>query len=199
MLTPVIVAIPPVAPPRSPRQVEQQRYYARLALKHCAERAGAPAGGWEQDADEAPLPNAGFHWSVSHKRQWAAAVIAERPVGIDIENIVPRGRSLHETVGSDEEWRIMGDRSWLAFFRLWTAKEATLKANGLGIGELSSCRVMEVSDGRYLTTSYGGQLWPIAQFFHAGHVAAVTCGGDDVDWCVLEETSKRRNVETFEL
>lgn len=190
MLAPVIVAIPRVARPRSPRQVEQQRYYARLALKHCAKRVGAPAGGWEQGADEAPLPNAGFHWSVSHKRQWAAAVIAERPVGIDIENIVPRGQSLHDSLGSENEWKIMGDRSWLTYFRLWTAKEATLKANGRGIGELSLCRVVEVSDGRHLTTSYGERLWPISQFFHAGHVTAVTCWGEDVDWFVLGETLK---------
>jgi 4'-phosphopantetheinyl transferase len=197
MLTPVIVGIPPVAPPRSPQQVRQQRHYARLALKHCADCVGAPAGGWEQDADEVPLPNAGFHWSVSHKRQWAAAVITDRPVGIDVEHIAPRSRTLHETVGSDREWRIMGDRSWLAFFRLWTAKEATLKANGVGISELSSCYVVEVSDGRHLTTSFRGRQWSVAQFFHAGHVAAVTCSdADDVYWCVLGQRPRRRDVTT---
>jgi 4'-phosphopantetheinyl transferase len=195
MLNPVIVAIPPVAPPRSPRQVQQQRDYGRLALRHGAGLCRAPIDGWVQDEEEVPLPNAGFHWSVSHKRQWAAAVIADRPVGIDIEHIVPRARTIHEALGSDKEWRIMGDRSWLAFFRLWTAKEATLKANGRGIGELTRCRVVDVRDGRHLTMEYCGQRWPIAQFFHASHVTSVTRFDEDVNWCVLEENPQGCNVE----
>lgn len=92
-LQPVILAIPQDTPPRSPQRVEGQRRCARLALQYCAKQCGAPVDGWEKDAGDVPLPDAGFYWSVSHKRQWVAAVIADRPVGIDIEHIAPHRAS----------------------------------------------------------------------------------------------------------
>ena len=128
MLTPVIVAVEQDAPPRSPPAVQRQRSGARLALAHCVTRCGAPVRGWEQDVAGLPLPNGGHYWSISHKRNWAAAVIAHGPVGIDIEHIRPRDRELHEAAAQHMEWAVMGDRSWHSFFRLWTAKEATLKS-----------------------------------------------------------------------
>ena len=165
--------------------MRQQRLCARLALQHCARRCRAPANGWEKDADGVPLPQEGFYWSVSHKGQWATAVIADGPVGIDIEHIVPRRRKLHVALADRTEWTIMGDRSWDAFFRLWTAKEASLKASGTGIGEFSACRLVEVCDERHLTLQYEGRPWRIEHFYHAGHVAAVTCDIGPVNWCVV--------------
>ena len=86
----VLVPVPLDARARTPEQVQAQRDAARRALAHCAELCHAPIGGWQKDADNVPVPNEGFYWSVSHKREWAAAVIADRPVGIDIEKIAPR-------------------------------------------------------------------------------------------------------------
>ncbi len=187
-LHPVIVAVPQVASPRSAQQVGQQRGYARLALGCCAKRYGAPAEGWEKGADDVPLPNAGFFWSVSHKRQWAVAVIADRPVGIDIEHLAPRPRELHDALADAEEWKLLGDRSWHSFFRLWTAKEALLKANGLGVGRLLHCRLVEVCDERHMRLDYDGRLSRIEHFQQADHLAAVTCDSAHVNWCVLYET-----------
>ncbi len=110
-LQPVILAIPSTATPRTAQQVLQQREYARRALRYCAKRCGAPAEGWEQDDARIPLPNTGYFWSVSHKRHWAAAVIADRPVGIDIEHVSPRPRKLHDALADAEEWGILGDKS----------------------------------------------------------------------------------------
>ena len=83
-LHPVIIPIPIESAPRSPVQVEVQREYARLALRHAAKLAGAPLEGWQKNEREVPQPNEGFHWSVSHKREYAAAVVADVPIGIDI-------------------------------------------------------------------------------------------------------------------
>jgi 4'-phosphopantetheinyl transferase len=186
MLTPVIVAVEQDAPPRSPLAVQHQRHSARLALAHCVTRCGAPVRGWEQDAAGVPLPNNGHYWSISHERKWATAVIAHEPVGIDIEHIKPRDRELHEALAERMEWVVMGVRSWHSFFRLWTAKEATLKANGVGIGELLACRLLEVRDEHHLTLEYRGRPWHVEQFYHADHVTAVTCDAAEVDWCVLQ-------------
>jgi len=185
ILHPVLVPIPVVdrLPPR--QRVQQQRDYARRALRRCAGLCGAPAEGWLQSPDGAPLPQRIYHWSIAHKRRWAAAVIADHLVGIDIEHIAPRRHSLFDAVGGENEWRLLGDRSWHSFFRLFTAKEATLKANGVGIGYLSACRVVKVADARHVVTEYDGRRWRIEHCEHDGHIAAVTCSGDDAVWHVL--------------
>ena len=202
-LQPVMVPIPQAGPPRSPQQVTRQRRFARLALRHCAKLVGAPVDGWEKGVDGVPLCHAGFYWSVSHKRKWAAAVIADQPVGIDIEHIAPRRLMLHDALADQSEWALIGDRSWHSFFRLWTAKEAALKANGVGIGEFSACRLVQVPDECHMTLEYQGRSWPIEHYHHAEHVVAVTCDAVTVDWCVLDELqdiekSKSQEVKTTE-
>ncbi|MGD2110935.1 MAG: 4'-phosphopantetheinyl transferase superfamily protein [Phycisphaerae bacterium] len=185
-LTPVIVPVLHDAPTRTPQAVQQQRDAARRALAACAKRCGAPAEGWTKDDEDRPLPNQGFHWSVSHARRFAVAVIGDAPVGIDIEEIVPRDQSLYGAVAYDEEWETIDDRSWESFFRVWTAKEAALKANGVGIAELLSCRVAEIEDDLHLTVLYRGQPWRIEQYYHANHVAAVTYDDGGVEWQRME-------------
>ena len=182
---PVLVPIPQESPLRTPEQVRRQREFARVALRECARRCGAPEEGWEKDAYEVPLPQGGYWWSVSHKRKWAAAVIADRPIGIDIEEIEPRGDDLFAEIASDDEWDLLGERCWPAFFRVWTAKEAILKADGVGIAGLPHCQLVEVPDDRHMTLEYKGRGWLIEQYFHDNHVAAVTCDSDTVQWCAL--------------
>ncbi|MFH1110235.1 MAG: 4'-phosphopantetheinyl transferase superfamily protein [Planctomycetota bacterium] len=184
----VLVPIPLIEGLSPPQRVQQQRDYARRALRHCAGLCGAPTEGWLQSPDGAPLPLQGYHWSIAHKRRWAAAVIADHPVGIDIEHVTPRRHTLFDAVGGEDEWRLLGDRSWHSFFRLFTAKEATLKANGVGIGYLSACRVVKVADARHVVTEFQGRTWHIEHFEHDDHIAAVTCIDTAVCWRVLAGT-----------
>lgn len=186
ILQPVIVPIAASAPLRSPEHVEQQRRCAHQALRACARRCGAPPDGWTQDVDGVPVPNGAYHWSVSHKRHWATAVVADRPVGIDIEHLAPRQRMLHDALATDEEWAVLGGRSWEAFFRLWTAKEATLKANGRGIAGFLACRLIEAPDDLHLTLEYDGKPWAVEHFHCADHIVSVTHDAQPVEWRVLQ-------------
>jgi 4'-phosphopantetheinyl transferase EntD len=165
-------------------RVIQQRAAARAALARCARMAQAPSEGWLQNADGAPLPNIGFFWSLSHKRHWAGAVIARTPVGIDIEEIAPRSNELYDKVGAVVEWHRLGGRTWSNFFRLWTAKEATLKANSVGIGYLGECRLLSVKDPMTLTVSFGETAWTVQQLIWQNHIAAVA-GSEPVQWEVI--------------
>ncbi len=168
-------------------KVERQRLTAQRALSICAEHCGVQDGPWEQDANRVPLPANGYYWSISHKPLMAGAVIANRPVGIDVEYVKPRGREdLWDRLANAGEWRVAGERSWEMFFRLWTAKEATLKANSRGIGGFEECRIMGVPDDTHIVCEYGGEQWRIEQFYHADHIAAVTTEESDVLWRVVE-------------
>lgn len=192
---PVIVPIPRSERLRSAQHVALQRDHARRALQCCASLCGAPAGGWKKDEREVPQANAGFYWSISHKPLRAAAVISREPVGIDIEHVRPRQRQLHDELADTTEWSILEDRSWHAFFRLWTAKEAVLKANGLGIGAFSQCRLAGTPDERRMALTLGGVTWQVEHFERDEHITAVTCGGSSVQWRVMDETAAISDAE----
>lgn len=185
ILQPVLVPIPVMEGLSPPQRVQQQRDYARRALHHCAKLSAAPLDGWVQSPDGVPIPLKGCHWSISHKRRWSAAVIADHPVGIDIEHVHPRRGELFRAVGDDDEWALLGDRSWRSFFRLFTAKEATLKANCVGIGYLSVCRLAEVTDDRHVLTKYKDRDWRIEHFEQDEHIAAVACAASTLIWNVV--------------
>ena len=186
-LSPVVHAIPENDLLRGAERVALQRRTARQVLLRAAELCGAPTDGWEQDANRVPLPNDGWYWSISHKPLLAGAVISDEPVGIDIEHIKPRGREdLWDRLADAGEWKVAGERSWGMFFRLWTAKEATLKANSRGIGGFEECRIVAVPDRTHVECEYSGQQWRIEQYYHVGHIAAVTAGSLDVLWHVVE-------------
>ena len=63
-------------------------------------------------------------FNLSHSYGAAVCAVHEKEVGVDIEKIRPAPRRLANG---------MGDR---AFFRLWTAKEATLKREGGALAAL---------------------------------------------------------------
>lgn len=195
---PVIIPIPLTEHPRSPEQVALQRAYARRALRECALHCDAPLGGWVKDDRDVPMPNHGFFWSISHKQRYAAAVIAKEPVGIDVELIAPRARELHDALASDDEWERMGNRSWRSFFRLWTAKEAVLKANGLGIGAFDRCRLTEVVDDRHLALAMPERKWHVEQFEHDDHLFAVTASAAALSWRVIKRADCNLQQSEFQ-
>ena len=185
ILQPVLMRIAERELPRGPRRLEQQRRCAHEALRKCAELCAAPTDGWRQSEQRVPLPNGSFHWSISHKRLWVAAVVADRPAGIDIEHVAPRRTDLFDEVATEDEWSLVGRRDWSTFFRIWTAKEATLKANGLGIGYLAECKVVQAVGPLRMTTSCAGRHWVIEHFEFDEHIAALACFDEKIRWHIV--------------
>ncbi len=184
-LHPVILAVASDAPHRTPERIQAQREAARKALRESARLSGAPEAGWQQDASRVPLANQGFHWSISHKREWVAAVVSREPVGIDVEHVIPKKEALYAELATAEEWRLLGERDWPAFFRVWTAKEAVLKANGVGIAQLLNCHVVKLMSAYNMTVHYKEDDWTVEQFFRDDHVFAVATNGHTIDWQVF--------------
>ncbi len=170
----------------------------RRAVCVSAQQFGARLDALEKDDDGVPLPSNGFFWSVTHKPRYVAGVVASHPVGIDIEYVKPRSASLFRKVASDREWALAGGKSSLNFYRFWTAKEAVLKAGGVGLSGLSRCRVTAVPDSRCVMVRFDDRHWPVTQLMFDDHIAAVTAPAGTALWVCQEFTTaqpaRRRTI-----
>ena len=105
---------------------------------------------WEYNEHGKPYFEDGPFFSISHCKAGIAVVIDEKPIGIDIESIRHADPELIErTMNAEERQQIQSDRD---FTRLWTQKEAVVKALGTGITSfeqlqniLSTYRNIEIS------------------------------------------------------
>jgi 4'-phosphopantetheinyl transferase len=160
---------------------------AREALRLSAERSGVMLGDPVKDEDDVPCPSNGTHWSISHKPKGVAAVVSDERIGIDIEEIEPRSEQVFNLVASDEEWELSEDRSWNTFFRYWTAKEAVLKAVGIGIGGLKKCRVISIPDEYHIVLDYKDQLFRVGQQYHNNHIISVLKDDNEIQWVIARD------------
>jgi 4'-phosphopantetheinyl transferase len=184
---PVILPVPPEAQELTPRRrVQFLSRHAREALRISAERMHVELGPLEKDPRGAPLPFDGHFWSLTHKPDYVAGVIAPAVVGIDLEKIRPCSAALFRKTASEDEWALAagGDRQQ-TFFRYWTAKEAVLKTGGEGIRDLTRCRVTGIANDSRLYVDYAGRNWPVDQLYFNGHVASVANPGCRVQWLLI--------------
>lgn len=86
-------------------------------------------------------------FNLSHSHGAAVCALHDKPMGIDVEKLRPAPRRL--AGGLEDE----------AFFRLWTAREASIKRRGLGIAALlhptepdKMCRCLEGLLAGYIVT-----------------------------------------------
>ncbi len=186
-LFPVVLPVAEVRRELSGRErVARLSRIAREALRLSAERSGVTLGQLEKDQDDIPRPFDGNYWSVSHKPKAVAAVIGKEKVGIDIEEIEPRSEPIFDLVASNEEWELGKDRSWDTFFRYWTAKEAALKAVGIGIGGMKACRVVSIPDENHIVVDYKDRLFQVAQLYYNNHIVSVLKDDNEIEWIIAD-------------
>ena len=159
---------------------------ARQALRLSADKSGIVLAELRKDDDDVPLPFGEYHWSVSHKPHYVAAVVGRGRMGIDVEAIEPRKEDIFGYVAGEGEWSLLGGKSWETLYRCWTAKEAVVKSAGVGLAGLKSCRVQDVQDAS-VSLSYEGRPYRVAQIRHDGHIVSVLKGDHLVEWVLLEE------------
>lgn len=104
---------------------------------------------WQYNEHGKPYWEDGPYFSISHCKQGIAVAIDDEPVGIDIETIRHADAELIARTMNEEERVGMDDRK---FTRLWTQKEAVVKAQGVGIQSfeqlqhiMSKSRDLEIS------------------------------------------------------
>ena len=183
---PVIQAVPAKEQSLPPRErVRALSRQAREALHICSRKIGITMGVLEKDANGAPLPFDGLYWSLTHKPAYVGAVICPQATGIDIEAVKEVSEGVMRKTAGEEEWRLSDEDPATLFFRYWTAKEAVLKAAGVGISGLSKCRVKAVPNESHLQLDYRGVSYLVEHFFFDGHVATVVKNRFQVDWILL--------------
>ncbi len=181
---PVVMAVP-----ESERQLKGRekvsvlRRLAREALRASAGYSGVELGPLEKAESGAPLPSNGIYWSLTHKSDYVAAVTALRPIGIDIEKDRPFSEGLYKRLAGTEEWALAPIVNQTLFYRYWTAKEAVLKAVGMGLTGLTHCHIVKILDDTHLELTYEGTIWQVAQcWFPEKHIVSVTIDENDIAW-----------------
>ncbi|MBO5213155.1 MAG: 4'-phosphopantetheinyl transferase superfamily protein [Clostridia bacterium] len=92
------------------------------------------------------------YFSLSHSENVVACVVADRPVGIDVEVIRPIKPSIQERICTDHELVYLRasenpEERNLRFLTLWTRKEAVFKRNGILPRKDRQQNVLSPSDG----------------------------------------------------
>ncbi len=185
-LYPVILPVPKKVRGFQPRdRVIFLSRHARFALQKSAARSAVRMDAPAKDENGMPLPFEGTFWSITHKTGYVGGVVAPTPVGIDLERIRDVSPGVFGKTASEHEWKLAETENKLsAFFRFWTAKEAVLKATGIGIRDLLKCEIQRILDDRHLTIQYEGQTWLIEHFLFDGHIAAVVKNNYQMDWMI---------------
>lgn len=137
-------------------------------------------------------PSLGIHFNLSHAGERVMAAVSDRPVGCDVERIVPFDEGVARECLTDEElsWigrQPSGSERDTAFLLLWVRKEAYVKAVGRGLGiDLKSFSVLpgqcpadwffrdlDYPDGHLGCVVYKG----VECFPHEGHRHCSCCEG----------------------
>ncbi len=99
-----------------------------------------------------------IHINWSHSGAFVLCALSEKPIGVDIEMIRPRGKALPRYALTPEEYAVFLDSGgdWPSFYTLWTRKEAWCKYTGDGLrrrwGETPPTK------GLFFRT-YAGECW----------------------------------------
>ena len=109
-----------------------------------------------------PYIEGGPYFSISHCKAGIAVAIDDQPIGIDIESIRHAHEDLIERTMNAAERAGMDDRK---FTRLWTQKEAVVKAAGTGIYSFEQ-----------LQTILDNEQWTLETFEKDNYIYSIAYG-----------------------
>ena len=106
-----------------------------------------------------------IHFNISHCKQAVACVVANHPVGIDIESRGRYSAAVSSNVLNAVELATLhrADDIDAAFTALWTKKEALLKLLGSGVSHEMKDVLLEHKDKKITTTECDGYVYSFAE------------------------------------
>ena len=131
---------------------------------------------WKYNEHGKPYLANGPYFSISHCKEGIAVAINDAPIGVDIEAIRHANEDLIERTMNEEEKRLIANSQQpiadRIFTRLWTQKEAIVKAEGTGIMSFEQLqktlveslkfKVESVEKEKYIYSIAYGQLCSIS-------------------------------------
>ncbi|HVX51961.1 MAG TPA: 4'-phosphopantetheinyl transferase superfamily protein [Chitinophagaceae bacterium] len=108
------------------------------------------------------IKNMPFDFNISHSGNAAVCALSlNGKIGIDIEQVKPVDTNMFDNVFTPGELAgITTDaNTLLAFYKLWTAKEATIKAEGTGF--YSDARLVKINNNKGITRNRQWNLFPV--------------------------------------
>jgi phosphopantetheinyl transferase len=119
------------------------------------------ANAWGKPVVAAPLPGPAFN--LSHSGDRIAIAVSDEEIGVDVECLRPLPHAddvaRHVFHARELAWLARQPRPLHAFFRLWTLKEALLKAAGTGFSHPPKLLVWEELDAPWATATFAGRTW----------------------------------------
>jgi len=119
------------------------------------------ANAWGKPAVAAPTEVPAFN--LTHSGEAIAVAVADAEVGIDIERVRPLTHvdEVARHVFHPQELAWLADQPELmpAFFKLWTLKEALLKAAGTGFSHPARQLAWQGLDDAWPMAEFGGRTW----------------------------------------
>lgn len=138
-----------------------------LALKACGivGEVRVESGLWEKTRLVSP---AGVFFNLSHSGGWTVVALSDGEVGVDVQQVRPVDAGVAKRFFTDGERRQIeaaGDGATELFYRIWTVKEAYLKALGTGLNRpLNSFSVRLTAGGAKIDDGAEGAGWLASEF-----------------------------------
>jgi 4'-phosphopantetheinyl transferase len=155
-------------------KLEILRIYAIKSLHASGKKSGFFPGKLEKGKNGQPLPSNNVFWSVSHKDEYAAGLVSKSVAGIDIEKLKDVSPPLfNKIVSPKEKKRFKADADDIIFFRCFTAKEAVLKAVGIGLVGLHDIVVIKTEDSLNTWLKYKDIEYKVEHIFFDKYIASV--------------------------
>lgn len=97
------------------------------------------------------IKNSKLFISISHSGDFVCAAVSEKNIGIDIEVIKERDLKITKKLCTeiDEEFINESENTLLAFYKIWTAKEAYFKMLGSGLTNLKSISYKDINSQHF--------------------------------------------------
>ncbi|WMX12270.1 4'-phosphopantetheinyl transferase superfamily protein [Aureispira sp. CCB-E] len=116
-------------------------------------------------------------FSISHSKDLVACAFAPTgQIGLDVEYPRKIARAHFRHCFNDREWAsIQGDTSMHTFYQFWTQKEAILKANGAGLGQLLNIDIKDATTAYFYNSDISTEsVWNL-NTFEIGGSSAYAC------------------------
>lgn len=121
-------------------------------------------------------------FSASYSDRWLFLAFSEEKIWVDIEQVKPRTSSLLDK--RSEELQLLWGENWENFYRLWTAKEALLKAtNAENLGQIWNIQLVkgkntsepsfQVYFDKIFILELNNQQYEVRSFCHEDLIGAV--------------------------